>query len=118
MVDCFIDVFVVEIVVGCFVIFGVVFSLECLMQCFVKYGIWVFEVFEVMGLVVYVDGVDEIDGWGFMVKGGGVVLMCEKIVVDLVKIFVCIVDEFKFVQILGRFLLLVEIIFMVVVQLM
>lgn len=48
-----------------------------------------------------------------MIKGGGVVLMCEKIVVGVVIIFVCIVDESKWVFMLGKFLLLVEVILMV-----
>lgn len=48
-----------------------------------------------------------------MIKGGGVVLICEKIIVLVVEKFICIVDVFKQVDILGKFLLLVEVILMV-----
>lgn len=48
-----------------------------------------------------------------MIKGGGVVLICEKIIVVIVCKFICIVDVFKQVDVLGKFLLLVEVILMV-----
>lgn len=48
-----------------------------------------------------------------MIKGGGVVLICEKIIVSVVEKFICIVDVFKQVDILGKFLLSVEVISMV-----
>ena len=50
------------------------------------------------------------DGQGFMVKGGGAALTREKIVAALAQRFVCIVDESKRVQTLGRFPLPVEVI--------
>ncbi len=73
-------------------------------------GIPVLDANEVNELAVYVDGADEIDGRGFMVKGGGAALTREKIVAALAKRFVCIVDESKVVSTLGKFPLPVEVI--------
>jgi ribose 5-phosphate isomerase A len=64
----------------------------------------------VEGLSVYIDGADEIDGHGFMVKGGGAALTREKIVAAMAQRFVCIADESKRVQTLGAFPLPVEVI--------
>jgi ribose 5-phosphate isomerase A len=75
-------------------------------------GIAVFEAAEVERLPVYVDGADEIDHAGFMVKGGGAALTREKIVADLADRFVCIADESKLVDVLGAFPLPVEVIAM------
>ena len=61
-------------------------------------------------LSVYIDGADEIDGQGNMVKGGGAALTREKIVAALADQFVCIADESKLVQTLGQFPLPVEVI--------
>ena len=68
------------------------------------------------GIPVYIDGADEIDGRGFMVKGGGAALTREKIVADLAQRFVCIADESKLVPVMGRFPLPVEVIAMAVPQ--
>ncbi len=73
-------------------------------------GIAVLDANEVQQLSVYVDGADEIDGHGYMVKGGGAALTREKIVAALAQRFVCIADESKRVQVLGRFPLPVEVI--------
>lgn len=73
-------------------------------------GIPVLDANEVEQLSVYVDGADEIDGLGYMVKGGGAALTREKIVAALARQFVCIADESKLVQTLGRFPLPVEVI--------
>jgi ribose 5-phosphate isomerase A len=73
-------------------------------------GIPVFDANEVDELSVYVDGADEIDGQGFMIKGGGAALTREKIVAALARRFVCIADESKRVQTLGAFPLPVEVI--------
>jgi ribose 5-phosphate isomerase A len=59
---------------------------------------------------VYIDGADEIDGHGHMVKGGGAALTREKIVAAQSRRFVCIADESKRVQVLGKFPLPVEVI--------
>jgi ribose 5-phosphate isomerase A len=73
-------------------------------------GIRVFDANEVQSLPVYVDGADEIDPRGCMIKGGGAALTREKIVADLADRFVCIADESKRVATLGRFALPVEVI--------
>ncbi|HZN47919.1 MAG TPA: ribose-5-phosphate isomerase RpiA [Ramlibacter sp.] len=73
-------------------------------------GIRVFDANEVGELAVYIDGADEIDGRGHMVKGGGAALTREKIVAAQSRRFVCIADESKRVELLGRFPLPVEVI--------
>ncbi len=73
-------------------------------------GIPVLDANEVEQLGVYIDGADEIDGQGHMVKGGGAALTREKIVAALARQFVCIADESKLVDTLGRFPLPVEVI--------
>ena len=73
-------------------------------------GIRVFDANEVGELAVYIDGADEIDGRGHMVKGGGAALTREKIVAAQSRRFVCIADESKKVEFLGRFPLPVEVI--------
>ena len=73
-------------------------------------GIPVLDANEVESLAVYVDGADEIDGQGHMIKGGGAALTREKIVAALAQRFICIADESKRVEVLGRFPLPVEII--------
>ncbi len=73
-------------------------------------GIPVFDANEVSSLAVYIDGADEIDHSGYMVKGGGAALTREKIVASLSKKFVCIADETKLVKTLGAFPLPIEVI--------
>jgi ribose 5-phosphate isomerase A len=73
-------------------------------------GIPVFDANDVTELAVYIDGADEIDHAGYMVKGGGAALTREKIVAALSKQFVCIADESKLVNTLGAFPLPVEVI--------
>ena len=75
-------------------------------------GIRVFDANEVGELAVYIDGADEIDGQGHMIKGGGAALTREKIVAAQSRRFVCIADESKRVAVLGRFPLPVEVIAM------
>ena len=73
-------------------------------------GIPVLDANEVSELSVYIDGADEIDHAGYMVKGGGAALTREKIVASLSKRFVCIADESKLVKTLGAFPLPIEVI--------
>ena len=68
-------------------------------------------------LALYVDGADEIDARGRMIKGGGAALTREKIVADLAERFVCIADGSKRVERLGRFPVPVEIVPMAEAQL-
>ena len=80
------------------------------------HGIPVVEANDVESLPVCVDGADEIDGSGCMLKGGGAALTREKIVADLAERFVCIADGSKRVERLGRFPLPVEVIPMATAQ--
>ena len=73
-------------------------------------GIRVFDCNEVDEIAVYIDGADEIDGQGHMVKGGGAALTREKIVAAQSRRFVCIADESKLVGRLGAFPLPVEVV--------
>lgn len=73
-------------------------------------GIRVFDAADVEELAVYIDGADEIDHAGYMIKGGGAALTREKIVAAQSRKFVCIADESKWVATLGHYPLPVEII--------
>jgi ribose 5-phosphate isomerase A len=75
-----------------------------------SYGIEVEELNNVGDLPVYIDGADEVTKWGAMIKGGGGALTREKIVAAVARKFVCIVDQSKVVDVLGRFPLPVEVI--------
>jgi ribose 5-phosphate isomerase A len=81
-------------------------------------GIPVFDSNEVERLSVYIDGADEIDHQGHMVKGGGAALTREKIVAAQSQQFVCIADESKLVDALGAFPLPVEVIPMATARVM
>ena len=89
---------------------GAVSSSEASTQRLKALGIAVFDSNAVPELAVYIDGADEIDGQGHMVKGGGAALTREKIVAAQSKQFVCIVDDSKLVAALGKFPLPVEVI--------
>ena len=73
-------------------------------------GIKVFDAAEVDELAVYIDGADEIDHQGFMIKGGGAALTREKIVAAQSRRFICIADTSKLVTTLGSFPVPVEVI--------
>lgn len=89
---------------------GAVSSSQASTQRLQALGIRVFDSNEVERLSVYIDGADEIDGHGCMIKGGGAALTREKIVAAQSRRFVCIADESKRVEVLGRFPLPVEVI--------
>ena len=89
---------------------GAVSSSEASTQRLKALGIAVFDANDVDELAVYIDGADEIDGAGNMVKGGGAALTREKIVAAQSRSFVCIADDSKLVKILGKFPLPVEVI--------
>ncbi len=80
------------------------------------HGIEVLEANQVARIPIYVDGADEIDPRGNMIKGGGAALTREKIVADLADRFVCIADESKWVDVLGAFAVPVEVIPMATAQ--
>lgn len=89
---------------------GAVSSSVASTERLVALGIPVFDSNAVPHLSVYIDGADEIDAQGNMVKGGGAALTREKIVAAQSGKFVCIADESKLVQTLGKFPLPVEVI--------
>lgn len=89
---------------------GAVSSSEASTARLIAAGIPVFDSNAVERLSVYIDGADEIDGSGCMVKGGGAALTREKIVAAQSAQFVCIADASKLVETLGQFPLPVEII--------
>jgi len=74
------------------------------------HGIKVFDLNDVAGIPVYIDGADEINSEMQMIKGGGGALTREKIVAAVATKFVCIVDSSKLVEVLGTFPLPVEVI--------
>lgn len=61
-------------------------------------------------LALYVDGADEVNAAGEMIKGGGGALTREKIIAHVAKEFICIVDNSKVVKQLGAFPVAVEVI--------
>jgi ribose 5-phosphate isomerase A len=75
-----------------------------------SYGFRVLELNEIESLPVYVDGADEIDARGAMIKGGGGALTREKIVASVADVFVCIADASKRVDVLGNFPLPIEVV--------
>ncbi|NNM83304.1 MAG: ribose-5-phosphate isomerase RpiA [Burkholderiales bacterium] len=89
---------------------GAVASSEATATRLKQHGIEVFELNAVDGLEVYVEGADEITANMHMIKGGGGALTREKIVAAASKKFVCVADETKLVDILGKFPLPVEVI--------
>jgi len=75
-----------------------------------KLGIPVLELNDVGTLDVYVDGADEINPQKQLIKGGGAALTREKIIAAASKKFICIADDSKCVDVLGKFPLPVEVI--------
>jgi len=89
---------------------GAVASSEATAQRLKQLGIPVLDLNSVKDLPVYVDGADEITRHFAMIKGGGGALTREKIVAAVARKFVCIADETKLVDVLGKFPLPVEVI--------
>jgi len=89
---------------------GAVSSSEASTQRLRKHGIEVLDLNATGEIGVYVDGADEATRALALIKGGGGALTREKIVAACSRLFVCIVDEQKVVDRLGRFPLPVEVI--------
>lgn len=89
---------------------GAVSSSEASTYKLQQAGIPVFDLNEVDSLPIYVDGADEINGQMQMIKGGGAALTREKIIAAVADKFICIADDSKQVDVLGRFPLPVEVI--------
>ena len=89
---------------------GAVSSSEASTERMKALGIQVLDLNATGGLEVYVDGADEANRQLHLIKGGGGALTREKIVAAASKQFICIADESKLVDMLGRFPLPVEVI--------
>ncbi|KMW46282.1 ribose-5-phosphate isomerase RpiA [Ralstonia insidiosa] len=89
---------------------GAVSSSEASTRRLQGHGFTVLDLNEVDAIPVYVDGADEIDASGAMIKGGGGALTREKIVASVAKTFVCIADGSKLVETMGVFPLPVEVV--------
>jgi ribose 5-phosphate isomerase A len=61
-------------------------------------------------LTLYIDGADEATAGGMLIKGGGAALTREKVVAAASERFICIIDDSKLVEVLGKFPLPVEVI--------
>jgi ribose 5-phosphate isomerase A len=88
---------------------GTVASSEATAARLRGHGIEVFDLNDVTSIAVYIDGADEINAAGAMIKGGGAALTREKIVASVSKQFVCIADGSKLVDVMGKFALPVEV---------
>jgi len=89
---------------------GAVASSEATAARLAGHGIRVVDLNAAGELPVYVDGADEATRHRHLVKGGGGALTREKIVAAAARKFVCIVDDSKLVDRLGRFPLPIEVI--------
>ncbi len=89
---------------------GAVASSDATAARLAGHGIRVVDLNSAGELPVYVDGADEATRHRHLVKGGGGALTREKIVAAAARTFVCIVDDSKIVDRLGRFPLPVEVI--------
>ena len=89
---------------------GAVSSSEQSSQLLKKYGIELLDLNSTGMVHVYVDGADEINHYLEMIKGGGAALTREKIVANCANQFICVADESKYVEKLGKFPLPIEVI--------
>ncbi|ANJ66610.1 ribose 5-phosphate isomerase A [Halothiobacillus diazotrophicus] len=89
---------------------GAVSSSEASTKRLRAHGIEVLDLNAVSDVPVYVDGADETNAHLQLIKGGGGALTREKIIAQLAKKFVCVADESKMVQRLGKFPLPIEVI--------
>jgi len=89
---------------------GTVSSSDQSTQRLRSHGIDVLDLNSTGPLSLYVDGADECDPHKRLIKGGGAALTREKIIAEASKMFVCIVDPAKRVDVLGKFPLPVEVI--------
>jgi ribose 5-phosphate isomerase A len=89
---------------------GVLSSSNATTERLLRHGFKVLDPNDVSVLPAYVDGADEIDPAGNMIKGGGGALTREKIIASMAQQFICICDASKQVPVLGNFALPVEII--------
>ena len=88
---------------------GTVSSSNASTERLLKHGFTVLDPNDVVQLPMYVDGADEIDPQGNMIKGGGGALTGEKIIASMANQFLCICDASKQVPVLGHFPLPIEV---------
>ena len=89
---------------------GAVASSEATAARLSEHGINVYDLNDINELIVYVDGADEANLKLELIKGGGGALTREKIVASVAKKFICIIDETKLVNVLGKYPLPIEVI--------
>lgn len=89
---------------------GAVASSRASAQRLTSHGIALVDLNEVNDLQIYVDGADETTPDLALLKGGGAALTQEKIIAYAAQTFICVVDESKWVERLGRFPLPVEVV--------
>ena len=89
---------------------GAVSSSEQSTRLLKELGIPVLDLNATGPLALYVDGADECDPHGRLIKGGGAALTREKIIAEASAKFVCIIDASKQVDLLGRFPVPIEVI--------
>ena len=89
---------------------GAVASSEASADRLKSHGIPVYDLNSISELRFYIDGADESNDNLHLIKGGGAALTREKIVAAVAEEFICIADESKMVDVLGRFPLPVEVI--------
>ena len=89
---------------------GCVSSSEASTEQLKKHGIPVYDLNTVQEIRFYIDGADEANAHLHLIKGGGAALTREKIIAAVSKEFICIADESKLVNVLGKFPLPVEVI--------
>ena len=89
---------------------AVVSSSKVTTQLILDCNIRVIDLKESGGLPIYIDGADESNANKQLIKGGGGALTREKIIAGASKKFVCMIDDSKYVQTLGKFPLPIEVI--------
>ncbi|MCC2666416.1 MAG: ribose-5-phosphate isomerase [Gammaproteobacteria bacterium] len=89
---------------------GAVASSEATAKLLRQHGIPLVNLNSVSRLSIYIDGADEANAHGQLIKGGGGALTREKIIAAVAEKFICIIDESKRVDVLGKFPLPVEVI--------
>jgi ribose 5-phosphate isomerase A len=89
---------------------GAVASSEASAARLKQHRIPLFDLNAVGELDLYVDGADEANKFLQLIKGGGGALTREKIAAAASRKFVCIADQSKYVDVLGKFPLPVEVI--------
>lgn len=89
---------------------GVIAASVSTEECLTKHGIPILNLNTVGEITLYIDGADEVNPQLQLIKGHGGALTREKIIAAASKHFICIADESKYVGLLGRGALPIEVI--------